>query len=990
MAVTFDTVSSSGGAEVATPGPLQWNHTCGASATLLVVSVSLGASSDTNDNLAATYNGVSMTAVPSSLVHTNNGTVGYLQSFYLLNPPTGSALQVSVSKSGAGSFLTLAGASISYNGAGTPGTATTAVGSGTSAAVTQSTSASSSMIHGAVADGSGSTSVASPFTSRFINNTATSSGAGCCAAATAAGSAGSVTQTWTISSDFWGAHVFEIPVGSVPLNTVYPSASSNTFSLTRQPGHVTEMPALMQVANPPATLQGVANLVGAAIVVPNSEPPFITGVASKTGTSYFIDSKGKPRLVWGDAAWGFMGSAGRYTSGAWQSDIDNYLTARANQGFTVIYTEPMATVHVGGINDDGRTFDGLYPFQGGSNANPSTGLTDLYWQRIDYFFNSAINRGITVFFDAIGYSSDFLTNGPLAGKSDAEFQAFGAAVGARYLNQSNLIWVLADDYFGFNDDLLTAFLTGLQSVNDPHHISIEMYAETTSRFDMSNNAALAWGTSNANFNFVYSYEVIYYGVEYAYLETNPITVLAGDGYFYDGVAADERAFRQESWWALSSGARGKVHGSENIWNWPSSAETDYSNSATQPFYTTTAGAIRTAYEALPGWHLLIPDTSSQLVTAGRGTRATFSSAIYEPKYTDNYVTASKTPDGRLAVIYMSHATTITIDETKMVGGYQAFWLDPATGTKTTTPTGPTYNSTAKGNNSAGDPDWVLVLQANLGASGYPTLPVFSEIRQPNVISSRPKLPGPVTAQTIDSTGVSIVGVAALSALVTEIPAGVTVTAAATLTSPVVQGAGTTLTAAGTVSSAVVQGAGTTLTGAGTVNSAVVQGSGSTVTGAGSMNVVVTESVTASLSAAATLTSPVTQICIIGITAAGTVIASAGGTNSASITAAGSVVALATTQSTVSVTAAGTVVAPATTQATVAITAVGTLAALATIRATVAITAAATVVATGSVPTAVSRGSVGPAPRGEPGVSPGIRTAPTVQPGVRTTPIVGGQ
>ena len=92
----------------------------------------------------------------------------------------------------------------------------------------------------------------------------------------------------------------------------------------------------------------------------------------------------------------------------------------------------MGTTQNLGINDDGRTFDGLFPFQGGSLANPSTGLTSAYWARIDYFLASALSKGITVFLNAIGYNSDFNGGpGPLNGKSSTEFQAYGTALGTQ-------------------------------------------------------------------------------------------------------------------------------------------------------------------------------------------------------------------------------------------------------------------------------------------------------------------------------------------------------------------------------------------------------------------------------------------------------------------------------------------------------------------------------------------------------------------------------
>jgi hypothetical protein len=63
------------------------------------------------------------------------------------------------------------------------------------------------------------------------------------------------------------------------------------------------------------------------------------------------------------------------------------------------------------------------------------------------------------------------------------------------------------------------------------------------------------------------------------------------------------------------------------------------------------------------------------------------------------------------VIYSGKALNITIDQSKMAAGYTVTWIDPVTGATFAGTPGSTYNSTtARGNNSAGDPDWVLVLK----------------------------------------------------------------------------------------------------------------------------------------------------------------------------------------------------------------------------------------------------------------------------------------
>jgi hypothetical protein len=471
---------------------------------------------------------------------------------------------------------------------------------------------------------------------------------------------------------------------------------------------------------------------------------YITGLGG-TGAGYFVDQTGTPRMVIGDAVWGLPGNVGRWSSGAWQSDYDTYFATRAAQGFTVAYCKPMGTTQNLGINDDGRTFDGLFPFQGGSLANPSTGLTASYWARIDYMLQSAQSRGITIFLNAIGYDSDFETSGPLAGKSASEFQSYGAALGARYAATPNLIWVVADDYFGGADAKIDGFLTGLRGAGDTHPITIENYPETTSRQDIPGASATAWGAANAQYNFCYSYNVTYYAVEKAYLEASPIPVITGDGYFYQGGSsyaggtgafAYDHAIRQDAWHSLSSGARGIIHGDEATWQWQSGAQ---ASAASAWYHSNNVGNIRTLIESLANWYMLIPDTSSQLVTAGRGTHASgFSSGggggQYEVAFTDSYVTASRTAAGDLAVIYLSHATTITIDQSKMTAGYLAYWVDPITGVKTLTTSGSSYNSGSQGSNSQGDADWVLVLIANTAVNASAGNAAGSAVSEPPSVS----------------------------------------------------------------------------------------------------------------------------------------------------------------------------------------------------------------------------------------------------------------
>jgi hypothetical protein len=76
---------------------------------------------------------------------------------------------------------------------------------------------------------------------------------------------------------------------------------------------------------------------------------------------------------------------------------------------------------------------------------------------------------------------------------------------------------------------------------------------------------------------------------------------------------------------------------------------------------------------------------------------------------NDYVTAARSPDGRLAVAYVPSTRMITIDRTGVAEGATATWVDPATGHSRTVPMTDTF--TTPGVNGDGDEDWLLVITA---------------------------------------------------------------------------------------------------------------------------------------------------------------------------------------------------------------------------------------------------------------------------------------
>jgi hypothetical protein len=116
--------------------------------------------------------------------------------------------------------------------------------------------------------------------------------------------------------------------------------------------------------------------------------------------------------------------------------------------------------------------------------------------------------------------------------------------------------------------------------------------------------------------------------------------------------------------------------------------------------------LRDLFSRLPWWQL-VPDTDDRLVTGGRGSRSTSHEAI--DVLQNDYVTAARTPSGRLAVIYVPSRRTITVDPASLAPGPVATWVDPVSGAERRVPMSDSF--TTPGVNAGGDADWLLVLSA---------------------------------------------------------------------------------------------------------------------------------------------------------------------------------------------------------------------------------------------------------------------------------------
>lgn len=472
---------------------------------------------------------------------------------------------------------------------------------------------------------------------------------------------------------------------------------------------------------------------GAGRAIPTggpSGPAVITGLSSSGSSGYFVDQYNNPRPAFIDAVWPIAYSAGR-AGGAntYQADITTYVSTRSSQGYTGFECNLLPNAEY--VAFTGNNAAGHPPFNTGTD--PSSGLNSAYWTVVDYLVTTAASYGMTCFFNML--MGEDVASGVAGSWTTTQQTAWGNAVASRYLNNKNIIWMVDDDGGignGGGVGELQNILTGIRNAGDTRPIGAENDTETTSRVVMKTLATAADATLPPSYNWVYSYNVAYLGVEIAYQESSAIPVLRGDGLYYDsGLTSglEDLVQRNHLWWSLCSGSRGYSSGITDG-GWGAFASSTWSNGLTMggADESGTAGdyqvnvfpAVSSYFKSLSGWQKLIPDTGNSFITAGRGTKATAftegqgSGTSYQGTTADTYVAGSIAADGSIALIYFSPgvSTTITIDQTKMQNGYTATWVDPCNCTTSSTATGSTYTKPASANSAGGthDHDWVLLLK----------------------------------------------------------------------------------------------------------------------------------------------------------------------------------------------------------------------------------------------------------------------------------------
>jgi uncharacterized protein DUF4038/collagenase-like protein with putative collagen-binding domain len=404
---------------------------------------------------------------------------------------------------------------------------------------------------------------------------------------------------------------------------------------------------------------------------------------------YFEDQHGAPMLVYGDSPW-----AGMTRWSPQQAEL--YFADREASGFNASIISLVGAAANGGPDDEGRTFDGLLPFDRGD----ITRWNEPYWRRVDEYVRMACAHGNTLFLypiDGWTVSKAF----QYATLEDA--RRYGEMVAARYARFPNIVWMTGGDHFpgnppGQDDMMFEQVLLGIRSTGDTRPFSIQL------GYPVSLSTDNPLWARYADFNFVYSYLPTYRAVLDAYRRDRKPALLSEANYEGENNLADtpvtgDEVLRRQMAWALTSGSPGYIYGSDD-WEFLPGWEGRLDTPAVAQL-----GRLRGLFESLD-WPTLVPDESAEVLVGGRGEPV--GPGVEVGIMGSDYVTAARA--GGSLVAYVPTARTLTVDPTRLAQA-TARWVDPADATAPPVEVAvdPSGTLTTPGRNSAGGQDWLLLL-----------------------------------------------------------------------------------------------------------------------------------------------------------------------------------------------------------------------------------------------------------------------------------------
>jgi Protein of unknown function (DUF4038)/Putative collagen-binding domain of a collagenase len=404
---------------------------------------------------------------------------------------------------------------------------------------------------------------------------------------------------------------------------------------------------------------------------------------------YLIDSRGRPFLLQGDAAWSMIAELNR-------KEVNEYLADRKARGFNTLL-----------VNLLEHRFASKAP----SNANGDPPFTspgdygtpnEAYFAYADWVLERAAKEGFLVLLTPsyVGYrGSDDGWWREMASNGPAKMRAFGQYLGRRYAHLHNIVWVEGGDDDPPEPSIVDALAAGIADT-DPGALQTAHTAPESAPLE-------TWsGRTWLAINNVYTYQDVYARSIAEYRRSGLPFFLIESAYEHEHSVSTAQ-IREQAWQALLAGATGQIFGNNPIWHFSGpglypQAQT-WEKALGSPGSRSMAVVAR-VFGSLPWWRLIPDEVGDAVIVGGRDQG-------------NDRAVAALACDHRWGLLYVPTRRTLTLDTSAFSGKTVKFtWVDPSNGavsraTPKSAPTAGTVRLSPPGDNSSGDSDWLLKVVA---------------------------------------------------------------------------------------------------------------------------------------------------------------------------------------------------------------------------------------------------------------------------------------
>jgi hypothetical protein len=423
---------------------------------------------------------------------------------------------------------------------------------------------------------------------------------------------------------------------------------------------------------------------------------------------YLLDVHGNPWFMQGDTAWSLEVQPS-------QADMLAYLNDRQSRGFNAVVMEAIEhkfTTHSPPwLNAKGDApFTATIP---GTTSLDFTTPNPAYWAYIDTILQEANARGILILFfpDYLGYNcQDEGWCSVMNDNGASRLTTYGQFLGNRYKNQPNILWVNGGDFTPPDLTLLTAVVNGIRSAGDTHLMTAHFGTPEISAADYS--PIPSW--LQLDDLYTYKDQQLYQKAWSDYARDKgirPEFLIESD---YEGEHPNNLTtsdtWRAQMYEPPLAGSMGYVFGNNPLWPFAEKGDKNAS------------WALTFSPSPFSGWQACLPSAGSQDAARAGAFFRSLPWWTWVPDTNNHTLLSSNdgvcgyTPNGTLAVIYLSTGGDGVINLASFSGPVTAQWFDPSSGRYQAITGSPFANLgnhtfTVPGKNSVGLSDWVLLLEA---------------------------------------------------------------------------------------------------------------------------------------------------------------------------------------------------------------------------------------------------------------------------------------